>query len=103
MEGLRYEDFLPVSAAGIFASNLSQYGTQSTAAVKPTYTQQQLEAVLGYPIISTDEQYDAIEAASLVEMYGKLGLLERLPAGQRGEWEMAARKVDAGTTGSVFA
>src|SRR5690606_22144079 len=30
-EGLRYEDFLPVSAAGIFASNLNQYGTKSTA------------------------------------------------------------------------
>jgi hypothetical protein len=103
VEGLRYEDFLPVSAAGIFASNLSQYGTQSTAAVKPTYTQQQLEAVLGCPIISTNEQYKAIEAASLVEMYGKLGLLERLPAGQRGEWEMAARKVDGGAVGAAMA
>jgi uncharacterized glyoxalase superfamily metalloenzyme YdcJ len=103
VEGLRYEDFLPVSAAGIFASNLSQYGTQSTAAVKPTYTQQQLEAVLGCPIISTDEQYKAIEAASLVEMYGKLELLERLPAGQRGEWEMAARKVDGGAVGAAMA
>ena len=30
-DGLRYEDFLPVSAAGIFASNLGQYGTKSTA------------------------------------------------------------------------
>jgi hypothetical protein len=82
---------------------LSQYGTQSTAAVKPTYTQQQLEAVLGCPIISTDEQYKAIEAASLVEMYGKLELLERLPAGQRGEWEMAARKVDGGAVGAAMA
>ena len=27
-EGLRYEDFLPVSAWGIFASNLGQYGHQ---------------------------------------------------------------------------
>ncbi|MBL0318285.1 MAG: DUF1338 family protein [Alphaproteobacteria bacterium] len=26
---IRYEDFLPVSAAGIFASNLNQYGTES--------------------------------------------------------------------------
>ena len=33
--GLRYEDFLPISAAGIFASNLGQYGTKSTAAAKP--------------------------------------------------------------------
>ncbi len=38
VQGLRYEDFLPVSAAGIFASNLNQMGAQSTAAVKPVYT-----------------------------------------------------------------
>ena len=41
-EGLRYEDFLPVSAAGIFASNLQQYGTKSTATARPTYSQAML-------------------------------------------------------------
>jgi uncharacterized glyoxalase superfamily metalloenzyme YdcJ len=77
VEGLRYEDFLPVSAAGIFASNLNQYGTKSTAAVKPTYTQAMLEAILGRSIIDSAKQYAAIEAASLVETYMALGLMPK--------------------------
>ena len=52
-EGQRYEDFLPVSAAGIFASNLQQYGTKSTAHVRPTYSQAQLEEILGKRIIDS--------------------------------------------------
>jgi uncharacterized glyoxalase superfamily metalloenzyme YdcJ len=64
IEGLRYEDFLPISAAGIFASNLQQYGTQSTAHAKPTYTQAQLEEVLGRKIIDPSETYAALEAES---------------------------------------
>jgi uncharacterized glyoxalase superfamily metalloenzyme YdcJ len=74
VEGLRYEDFLPVSAAGIFASNLQQYGTKSTARAKPTYTQQQPEEILGKPIIDTDKAYQALEAASLREAMKQLGL-----------------------------
>merc|ERR1712217_562371 len=50
-EGQRYEDFLPFSAAGIFASNLKQYGTQCTALQKPIYTPATLEEVLGFKII----------------------------------------------------
>jgi uncharacterized glyoxalase superfamily metalloenzyme YdcJ len=96
VEGLRYEDFLPVSAAGIFASNLNQYGTKSTAAVKPQYTQAQLEAVMGRGIISTDEQYEAIEAASLMQMYSKLRLLDKLPAADRHAMERAASKTPTG-------
>ena len=46
----------------------------STAAVKPTYTQAMLEAILGKPIIDAAKQYAAIEAASLVETYTALGL-----------------------------
>ena len=46
-DGLRYEDFLPVSAAGIFASNLGQYGTKSTAQAKPVYTREMLEEIPG--------------------------------------------------------
>jgi uncharacterized glyoxalase superfamily metalloenzyme YdcJ len=78
-EGLRYEDFLPVSAAGIFASNLSQYGTKSSAAVKPTYTQAMLEDILGKKIIDTDIAYAGMEAQSLLDSYAALGLLDRLP------------------------
>ena len=96
VEGLRYEDFLPVSAAGIFASNLNQYGTKSTAAVKPQYTQAQLEAVMGRGIISTDEQYEAIEAASLLQTYSKLNLLDKLPAAERQAMELAASKAPHG-------
>lgn len=84
VEGLRYEDFLPVSAAGIFASNLSQYGTASTAAERPVYTQADLEEILGRPIIDTDATYRAMWAASLMRTYADLGLLDRLPADERG-------------------
>ncbi|MBA4138801.1 MAG: hypothetical protein C0518_15960 [Opitutus sp.] len=74
IEGLRYEDFLPVSAAGIFASNLSQYGTQSTAHAKPTYTQAQLEEILGRKIIEPNKSYAALEAESRAETLRELGL-----------------------------
>jgi uncharacterized glyoxalase superfamily metalloenzyme YdcJ len=78
-EGLRYEDFLPVSAAGIFASNLNQYGTKSTAAVKPIYTQSMLEDIMGKAIIDTDTAYRAMQAASLLDTYAALGLTNQLP------------------------
>ena len=73
-EGLRYEDFLPVSAAGIFASNLNQYGTKSTAAKKPEYTQQMLEAIMGRTIIDADTSYRAIQTASLLTTLEQLGI-----------------------------
>lgn len=74
VEGLRYEDFLPISAAGIFASNLQQYGTQSTAHSKPTYTQTQLEEVLGRKIIDPNETYAALEAESRAATRRELNL-----------------------------
>ncbi|MGP1347865.1 MAG: 2-oxoadipate dioxygenase/decarboxylase family protein [Phycisphaerales bacterium] len=77
-EGLRYEDFLPVSAAGIFASNLSQYGTKSTAERKPEYTRQMLEEILDRPIIDSDAAYRAMQADSLLHTYAELGLLDSL-------------------------
>ena len=86
-EGLRYEDFLPVSAAGIFASNLQQYGTQSTAAVKPTYSQAQLEEILGKRIIDTNAVYAGLEAESMLETYAELGLLAKLDAARRSALE----------------
>ncbi len=82
-DGLRYEDFLPVSAAGIFASNLNQYGTQSTAPVKPTYTRAMLEEIMGCPIIDSDRVYLGVQSASLLRTYADLGLLERLDATAR--------------------
>jgi uncharacterized glyoxalase superfamily metalloenzyme YdcJ len=88
-EGLRYEDFLPVSAAGIFASNLNQYGTASTAAVKPTYTQQMLEAILGKPILDADTVYRGLQAASLLTTFEALGVLSIAPDRARLEQEAA--------------
>lgn len=74
VEGLRYEDFLPVSAAGIFASNLQQYGTKSTAHAKPTYTQAQLEEILGRKIVEPSETYAQLEAESRAQVARELGL-----------------------------
>ena len=79
-EGVRYEDFLPVSAAGIFASNLNQYGTASTAEQRPIVTREDLEQILGVGIIDTDAAYAGMQARSLLEMYQDLGLLDRLGA-----------------------
>ncbi len=81
-EGLRYEDFLPVSAAGIFASNLNQYGTKSTAATKPVYTQKMLEDVMGKAIIDADAMYRAMQAESIRRTYEALGLLGRVEGSQ---------------------
>ena len=89
VEGLRYEDFLPVSAAGIFASNLDQYGTKSTAATKPVYTQAQLEQVMGKAIVDSDVVYRGMHAASLLDTFAQLGLMDRVPVAQRAELEQA--------------
>jgi uncharacterized glyoxalase superfamily metalloenzyme YdcJ len=83
VDGVRYEDFLPVSAAGIFASNLSQYGTKSTAAVRPEYTRGTLEEIMGRPIIDSTEVYAAVEAESILSTLAALGVLDALDAGER--------------------
>jgi uncharacterized glyoxalase superfamily metalloenzyme YdcJ len=94
-EGLRYEDFLPISAAGIFASNLNQYGTASTATKRPEYSREQLEAIMGKPIIDTSTAYAAVDARSRLETFGLLGVLGHLPADERARLERAAGVCDA--------
>lgn len=89
-EGLRYEDFLPVSAAGIFASNLQQYGTKSTAAVKPTYTQAQLEEILGKRIVDSNVVYAGLEAESKLDTWRALGVLGSVPSEERARCEAAS-------------
>ena len=74
VQGQRYEDFLPVSAAGIFASNLNQMGAKSTAAVKPVYTRAMFEDILGKPVIDSNAQYRAEHDASISETFAQLGL-----------------------------
>lgn len=97
VDGLRYEDFLPVSAAGIFASNLSQYGTKSTAAIKPTYTQEMLEVILAKKIINTDDAYRGMEARSIVYTLSELGVMNKLTHQQQHELESSAMHAPAGS------
>lgn len=94
VDGLRYEDFLPVSAAGIFASNLNQYGTKSTAAVKPAYTQAMLEEILGKRIIDADGVYAGVQARSMLETYAALGVSGLLSAAALSELEKSAEAAD---------
>lgn len=59
---LIYEDFLPVSAAGIFQSNLGDDAAQEFAA---SPNQKKFEAHLGMTVLNEFDHYAAIEAASL--------------------------------------
>ena len=74
VEGLRYEDFLPFSAAGIFASNLGEYGTKSTAAVKPVYSQATLEKIMDRQIIDPNLSYASLQQESVRKLYSDLGI-----------------------------
>ena len=87
VEGLRYEDFLPFSAAGIFASNLGQYGTQSTAANKPVYSQHTLEEIMGMKIIDPNVTYAGLQAESMLKTHADLAHLESTSLEERNEWE----------------
>jgi len=69
-EPLTYEDFLPVSAAGIFRSNL---GTSVSAGYQAGANQQAFEAALGSQVHDEFELYAAIQAASQAESLAALG------------------------------
>jgi uncharacterized glyoxalase superfamily metalloenzyme YdcJ len=77
--GLRYEDFLPVSAAGIFASNLNQYGTQATATQRPVYGQSDLESILERSIVDAMAQDANTQQQSLGQTWLALGLPATAP------------------------
>ncbi|MBM7046200.1 VOC family protein [Rhizobium lusitanum] len=64
-----YEDFLPVSAAGIFQSNLGD-GAQQEFVASPN--QQRFEADLGAKVLNEFDHYAGIEKASLDECLAKL-------------------------------
>ena len=72
--GMRYEDFLPISAAGIFASNLDQYGTDSTADHRPVYTRKQFEEIVGCPIKDTVDVYRALQSRSILDSLVSLNI-----------------------------
>ncbi|MDO9638364.1 MAG: VOC family protein [Pseudotabrizicola sp.] len=65
-----YEDFLPVSAAGIFQSNLGDSGVQDFAA---SPNQQKFEADLGTAVLDEFAHYAEIEATSLTNSLRALG------------------------------
>lgn len=90
-EGLRYEDFLPVSAAGIFASNLNQYGTATTAINKPEYTSETLEEVIGRSIINTDDVYKGIQSQSILATFEHLQLTDALSPEAKSQLEQDAQ------------
>lgn len=101
VEGLRYEDFLPVSAAGIFASNLNQYGTVSTAMARPKYTREKLEEVIGGPIVDVDALYRGQEAASILNTYAQLGILDRVDAKTRERLNAAIESMPMEARGEI--
>jgi len=78
-EGIRYEDFLPISAAGIFASNLSQYGTRAHGTEARVHTKSDLEAIIGRPIIDADAAYAATERDSKQRTRMTLGITQVEP------------------------
>ncbi|PCI87033.1 MAG: DUF1338 domain-containing protein [Hyphomicrobiales bacterium] len=64
-----YEDFLPVSAAGIFQSNL---GDNQAKAIASDANQPMFELELGAPVIDQFAEYDNIQQASLSDCLDKL-------------------------------
>lgn len=61
-----YEDFLPVSAAGIFRSNL---GDGTPSAYRANGDRPAFEAALGGAVLDEISLYEAVEAASREEVY----------------------------------
>ena len=68
---ITYEDFLPVSAAGIFQSNLDERESQ---AIRRSPNQQAFEQALGCPVNSEFAHYAAIQRASLEQSLQRLGV-----------------------------
>ncbi|MDJ0832444.1 MAG: VOC family protein [Gammaproteobacteria bacterium] len=75
---ITYEDFLPVSAAGIFHSNLQEQPSQQ---VTRSPNQAAFEQALGCPVISEFEFYAQIQARSIEQCLQQLGFDEADSAG----------------------
>lgn len=74
---ITYEDFLPVSAAGIFQSNLDDHATRPLAR---SPNQQAFEQDLGCAVINEFEYYAGMQAESLRHCLQQLGLNNKLQA-----------------------
>jgi uncharacterized glyoxalase superfamily metalloenzyme YdcJ len=72
VQPLVYEDFLPVSAGGIFRSNLGAKAVQSYDAGA---NQAAFEAALGAPVACPYALYEKVQAASLAACAVQLGLV----------------------------
>lgn len=75
-EPLVYEDFLPVSAAGIFQSNL---GDKAQAEYAQNASQAAFEAALGAPVLDELALYDDTQARSLAACLQALGVQAEVP------------------------
>lgn len=73
-EPIVYEDFLPRSAAGIFASNLTDSGRRDASQAEAARDIDWLSDVLGRPIAVPEELYGAQRSASLDQAAAELGL-----------------------------
>jgi uncharacterized glyoxalase superfamily metalloenzyme YdcJ len=74
IDPILYEDFLPVSAAGIFQSNL---GSEGTASYSQRSNKTEFEAALGCATLSEFELYEAVQRRSLEACLALLGAQER--------------------------
>ncbi len=68
-----YEDFLPVSAAGIFSSNLSNEGDEKKQ-IKQSPNQKSFEKALGTSVIDSFTLYEKIQKESLASALKALGI-----------------------------
>ena len=71
-EPITYEDFLPVSAAGIFQSNLGN--ENSSKNYHAASSQQSFEQALGTTVLNEFELYAALEADSILQTKQALGV-----------------------------
>ena len=54
------------------------------------YTQARLEEIMGRKIVDAEAVYRGMEAASVLKVYGELGVLERAASGRVAELRAAA-------------
>ncbi len=69
-EPIVYEDFLPVSAAGIFQSNL---GGEEQPSYSAAAAQESFEEALGTPVLDAFELYEGLARSSLAQVREELG------------------------------
>ena len=69
-----YEDFLPRSAAGIFASNLSGEGTADASRTSAHRDRDWLSEHIGRPVVDPDDLYSRQRDESLQAVATALGL-----------------------------